>query len=102
MAIRMKAPDGCNGVSWNGNSYDNKKGFVTVPDEAAIDLVSLGFVLADDNADPQALKAQNLIELQDKVQGAQAALDAEIDPVKRDTLQGDLEELTAQYVSAQG
>ncbi len=49
MAAKLIAPKKSGGCSWGGQSYTpDKKGVVTVPDEAVRDLLDHGFTLAED------------------------------------------------------
>lgn len=51
--MRMKAPENCDHVNWDGERFDvEKDGTVSVPDEAASTLVSHGFaIIGGDEAD---------------------------------------------------
>jgi hypothetical protein len=53
--MKMKAPKGASGCSFNGTEYEcDKRGIVDVPDEAVAELVPHGFTPVGDKADGDA------------------------------------------------
>lgn len=82
---KLKAPAGCSSCSFEGESYQVKKGYVNVPTEAVSALVSHGFVSVEDEeamaADAIAIaeKAAAITSAEQSIVSAQAALDAEQD-----------------------
>lgn len=79
----LKAPEGCGGMSWSGESFKiTKKGLVKVPDAAVAELLQFGFIIAapDDSEDPEALAAfvqtQAFAAEVEKAKAEKIALDA--------------------------
>jgi len=58
--LRLKADPNVGGVFYGGKEYPRVKGFVTVPEEAAQELLGFGwgFTLASMQPAPEALSAQ--------------------------------------------
>jgi hypothetical protein len=47
--MQMKLPEDCTGVSWRGEAHTpNERGYIDVPDEAALELMAHGAKVEDD------------------------------------------------------
>ena len=99
---KLKAPAGCTGCSFEGQSYAVKKGFVTVPAEAVASLIPHGFInIVDEEAmalaDAQAAadRAAAVTEAEQALADAQAAYDAEQDEAAKALLLPAVQEATA-------
>jgi hypothetical protein len=66
--MRMQAPQNAESCSFDGKSYEVVKGFVNVPDRAAIPLMSHGYAVAGEAKDPEAVgELAALAKKQEKV-----------------------------------